>query len=403
MSSKKITFKNKDGQSLSAKMELPDNQEAHNYAVFAHCFTCNKNLSAVRNIARALNDAGIGVLRFDFTGLGESEGEFSDTNFSSNVDDLVQAAAYLEENYNAPTLIIGHSLGGAAVYFAAEKIQSIRAVASIGAPLSPDHVEHLFQDGVDEIESKGKAKVNIGGRPFFIARQFLEDIKSKNMAKLLRDLEKPVIVFHSPQDTIVDIENAKAIYQAARHPKSFISLDGADHLLSKSADSRYVGRVIAGWAERYLEIPEPDAPKTSNQVAVHLGNSGYTCEMTAEGHFMIADEPESVGGRNFGPSPYGYLVSGLGACTAMTLRMYADRKKWDLKKVVVHLDHKKDHVEDCEECESKGTKIDVITREIEIEGDLTDEQVSKLIDIADKCPVHKTLTSETKITTKLKS
>lgn len=252
MASKKITFQNKDGLTLSAKIEIPDSIKVRHYAIFAHCFTCNKNLSAIRNIARSMNEAGIGVLRFDFTGLGDSEGEFSETTFSSNVDDLVQAAAFLEEHYKAPSILVGHSLGGAAVYYAANEVTSIEVVASIGAPASPDHVEHLFQEGLDEIEKYGKAKVSIGGRPFYIGKQFLDDINSKNMDDLLRNLRKPVLIFHSPQDTIVSIENAKRIYKATKHPKSFISLDGADHLLSESADSKYTGSVIAAWAKRYL-------------------------------------------------------------------------------------------------------------------------------------------------------
>lgn len=401
MGFEKVSFINSQGKKLAARLERPDNQEPHSYAIFAHCFTCNKNFSAVRNISRALVSKGIAVLRFDFTGLGESEGEFEETNFSSNVSDLIEAAKYLEQHYKAPSLLIGHSLGGAAVIFAASELDSVAAVSTIGAPSSPAHVQHLFKSNVDEINATGKAKLNIGGRDFTIKKDFIDDIESKPMKDVLKNLRKPYLVLHSPQDTIVGIENAKELYQFAHHPKSFISIDKADHLLMDSVDSTYVGNVIAGWAERYLDIPKGTPLKTSHQVAVSIGNEGFTSEIVAGNHLLIADEPKDFGGNDFGPSPYDYVSSGLGACTAMTLRMYASRKKWDLQKVIVHVDHGKEHAPDSQNT-STIKKIDTFKRSIELFGDLDDSQKNRLMEIADKCPVHKTLSATSVIITKLK-
>jgi putative redox protein len=393
MGVQKVTFKNRNNQQLSAKLEYPDNQPVHNYAIFAHCFTCNKNLLAIRNIARALNKEGIAVLRFDFTGLGESEGDFVDTNFSSNINDLIDAAKFVEDNYKAPSIIIGHSLGGAAAIFAAKQIESVKAVATIGAPSSPAHVQHLFGSDLSEIEKDGVAKVSIGGREFKLAKQFIDDIESKSMESCIKSLRKPILVIHSPQDTVVGIQNAKEIYHSAFHPKSFISIDGADHMLSNKKDSNYVGEVIAGWASRYIDVPEETNIKTQHQVAVSLGNEGYTTEVVAGNHKLIADEPESVGGNDFGPAPYDFVLSGLGACTAMTLRMYADRKQWNLEKVILHLDHSKELIE--------NKKVDIFTRDIQISGNLDATQKARLIEIANKCPVHKTLHNSSIIKTNL--
>jgi esterase/lipase len=332
MSSKRVQFENSKGQLLAARVELPDKMAPHNFAIFAHCFTCSKNLSAVKAISRSLNNYGIGVLRFDFTGLGESEGAFEDTDFSSNIADLICASDFLTKEYMSPTILVGHSLGGAAVIFAAAQLNGIKAVATIGAPSSPAHVQNLFTHGRDEIEQQGSAQVSIGGRAFTVTKDFLDDIESKNMEKTVKSLRKPLLVIHSPQDTTVGIENAKEIYVAAHHPKSFVSIDGADHLLTKQKDAMYVGNLIAGWVERYLDIPEREEISTSHQVAVSVGNEGYTSEIIARKHLLIADEPESIGGNDFGPTPSELVSSGLGACTAITLRMYADRKSWDLQR-----------------------------------------------------------------------
>jgi len=402
MKSQKINFKNQSGEMLAARLELPVDSHPHSFALFAHCFTCNKNLIAVRNICRAMTLSGIAVLRFDFTGLGESEGDFENTNFSSNVDDLVSASKFLEENYQAPKILIGHSLGGAAVIFAAHQLPSVKAVATIGAPSSPAHVSHLFKNGLEEIRQKGEALITIGGREFSINKQFIEDLEEKNMVSTVRNLNCSLLVMHSPQDTTVSIENAADIYKAARHPKSFISLDGADHLLSDKVDSVYVGDLIACWVKRYIEMPESETLRTDKQVVVKLGNKGFTTEIMAGRHGLIADEPENFGGNDFGPTPYELVSAGLGACTAITLRMYADRKEWDLKEVIVHLDHQKLHAEDCEKCETKTGKIDHFVRVIEFEANLNEEQKSRLLEIAEKCPVHKTLQSEVVVHTKLK-
>lgn len=401
MGFEKVSFTNSEGKQLAARLEVPNNQVAHSYAIFAHCFTCNKNFSAVRNISRALVNKGIAVLRFDFTGLGDSEGSFEDTNFSSNVSDLIHAAKFLEENYKAPSLLIGHSLGGAAVIFAASQLESVVAVSTIGAPSSPAHVKHLFKSNVEEINAIGKAKVNIGGRDFTIKKDFIDDIESKPMNEVLKNLRKPYLVIHSPQDTIVGIENAKELYKYAHHPKSFISIDKADHLLTDNEDSTYVGNVIAGWAERYLDIPKRAPLKTAHQVAVSIGNEGFTSEIVSGNHLLIADEPTDFGGNDFGPSPYDYVSSGLGACTAMTLRMYATRKKWDLQRVIVHVDYGKEHAPDSENT-ATIKKIDTFKRKIELFGNLDEKQRQRLLEIANKCPVHKTLTTGSTVTTELK-
>ena len=404
MKVEKVQFKNANGYTLSARLEFPPDSHPYAFAIFAHVFTGNKNLSATRHISRALTQHGIGVLRFDFTGLGESEGDFSDTNFTSNVDDLLAAAKYLEENYEAPRILIGHSLGGAAVIFAASQLDSIQAVATIGAPSEPEHVMHLLQGKIEDIEKSGVANVSIGGRNFTIKKQFLDDLRSKDMFKILRDLKKPILVLHSPQDNVVEIENAAKIYRAAFHPKSFVSLDGADHMLSKKGDAAYAGDLVASWMARYVVPPKIEKLKTDAQVAVRLGEVGFTSEIQAGQHGMLADESEDLGGDDFGPSPYQYLSAALGACTVMTLQMYARRKKWDLKEVKVHIDHGKKYSDDCRECVefSKEVKIDHFEKVIEMEGDLTEEQINRLLEIADRCPVHRTLHEEVKITTRLK-
>ncbi|MEX0361006.1 MAG: alpha/beta fold hydrolase [Allomuricauda sp.] len=404
MGLQKINFKNSDGQTLVGRLELPADQHPHSYAIFAHCFTCNKNLLAVKNIGKALTSHGFGVLRFDFTGLGESDGDFADTNFSGNVGDLVAAAEFLQNNYEAPTLIIGHSLGGAASIFAAVKIPSIKAVATIGAPSNPVHVKHLLQSGVDEILATGKAIVNLSGRDFTIKKQFLDDLETKSLPETAKALRKPLLIMHSPQDDTVGIKNAEEIYMAAHHPKSFVSLDGADHLLSKKEDSIYAGNVIAGWAMRYVGPVENQEPKlkTKHQVVASLdAEDGFTTQMKVGRHYMVADEPESFGGNDFGPSPYELVSAGLSACTVMTIQMYSKRKGWPVNNVEVHTSYSKTHAQDCENCEQDSAKIDTFHREIRLSGDLDEKQKARIMQIADKCPVHKTLHSETQVISKL--
>ncbi|SEL41969.1 putative redox protein [Aquimarina amphilecti] len=402
MSLSKISFTNAEGQTLSGRLELPADQHPHNFALFAHCFTCNKNLGAVRNISRALTSQGFGVLHFDFTGLGESEGDFADTNFSGNVEDLIAAADFLAKEYQAPSLLIGHSLGGAAAIFAAAKIDSIKAVATIGAPSDPTHVQHLLRSGLEEIETNGKAIVNLSGRDFTIKKQFLDDLETKSLPAVAKNLDKALLVMHSPQDTTVGIRNAEEIYHAAKHPKSFVTLDGADHLLMRKEDSLYAGKVIAGWSTRYVDIPEEPRLKSQHHVVASLGNDeGYTTQMKVGNHYIVADEPESVGGHDFGPSPYEFVSAGLSACTAMTIKMYVARKGWDLQNVEVHTSYDKRHMEDCENCEDPMAKIDTFDREIKLTGNLDEKQITRILQIADKCPVHKTLHSETQILTKL--
>lgn len=402
MNIQKVSFTNKDKEQLAGRLELPLDRKPHNFVIFAHCFTCTKNLTAIRNVGRALTNAGFGVLRFDFTGLGESEGDFENTNFSGNVDDLIEAAYFLKQNYMAPTLIIGHSLGGAAAIFAADRLSSIKAVAVINSPSNPSHVMHLLKDSHQEITKRGKAKVNLGGIDFTIKKQFLDDLKNKPLADVVSNFRKAILILHSPQDTTVGIENAEEIYKAAHHPKSFVSLDGVDHLLSKKEDSQYVGEVIAGWASRYVDIPIAGKIKSKSKVAASLGKDDkFTTNLKVGDHHLLADEPKTFGGNNFGPSPYEFVSAGLAACTAMTIQMYAKRKKWEVGNVTVHIDYSKDHAIDCEQCEEDSAKIDTFTREIKLGGKLNDEQKKRLLEIADKCPVHKTLHTKTQIITKL--
>ncbi len=402
MSTKKITFENSRGEKLSAKIELPIDQHPHNFAIFAHCFTCNKNFRAVRYITQSLCAEGFGVLNFDFTGLGESEGDFADTTFSSSVDDLICAAGYLKENYESPSMFVGHSLGGAAVILAASQIEEVKAVVTVGTPSAPQHVKHLLQSGIEEINEKGLAEINIGGRPFTVKKEFIDDLDKQNLLGMVSRMKKSFLFMHSPQDRIVGIENAAELYQAAKHPKSFISLDGADHLLSKEIDACYAGDVIANWARRYVEIPEPIELSTQSHIVAYLNTKDkFTTQIKADQHRLVADEPKSFGGNDFGPSPYQLLASGLAACTVMTLRMYANHKKWDLHEIYCHIRHEKTHMEDCQDCDNPKAKIDKFTRELEIIGDLDDAQRQRLLEIADKCPVHRTLEGEAHIETKL--
>ena len=404
--SEKVSFANDQGELLAARLDLPWG-EPRAVALFAHCFTCSKDIFAASRISQQLADLGFAVLRFDFTGLGASEGEFANTNFSSNVDDLVAAADYLRANLMAPKILIGHSLGGAAMLAAAGRVPESVAVATIGAPFDPVHVGHMFEGIKAEIETAGEAEVELGGRNFKIKKQFLEDIQNQEAEKNIASLKKALLVFHAPLDQIVGIENAQTIFKAAKHPKSFVSLDDADHLLSRRADARYVATVLAAWADRYL--PDPPSPSLDQraepaEVIVSEAGTGKFAQTVGIGrHRLIADEPTSFGGDDLGPGPYDYVLAGLGACTSMTVRMYAERKGWPLTGIAVHLNHKKIHAEDCADCETKTGKLDEIHRILDFEGDLDEEQRERLLEIADRCPVHRTLTHEVKIRSTLKS
>ncbi len=406
MIQERIIFKNRNNYELTGIVQLPDKKPTA-FALFAHGFTCSKNMEALGYISDSLVKSGMGVLRFDFTGLGESEGDFSDTNFSSNIEDLVDAGKYLEKHFEAPSILIGHSLGGAAVLAAAGEIKSCLAVVTIAAPSSPDHVlRHIAN--LDEIEKLGIVEVNIAGRKFNIKKQFLEDLDKQSLRNKIKNLGRPLLIMHSPQDTFVGINNATEIFTAAKHPKSFISLDNADHILSDPSDSSNAGFIISSWVGKY--IVDTDYQKddkfvrlNGSHVAVATDLSGFFSTINAGGHYYYADEPISAGGTDNGPSPYELLLAALGSCTNITLKMYADRKQISLEKVVSRLKYEKIHAEDCRDCETETGKIDRIEKEMEFIGDLTPEQVQRLFEISERCPVHRTLNSEVSIISRLKN
>jgi uncharacterized OsmC-like protein/alpha-beta hydrolase superfamily lysophospholipase len=402
MPAQRFDFPNGEGHRLAALLDEPA-APAHAYALFAHCFTCGKDAHAAKRIAEGLTSTGIAVLRFDFTGLGASEGEFANTSFSSNVADLVAAANELRRIRQAPAILIGHSLGGAAVLAAASEVPEARAVVTIGAPSDPAHVTGLLKNHIEELRARGEVEVTLAGRAFRIRRAFLDDIAEQRLSDRIAKLRKALLIFHSPTDELVGIENASHIFTAARHPKSFVSLAGADHLLSRRSDAAYVADVIHAWAERYLDVTNvvPESADERRGVVVVRETLGarFQQEVTAGAHHFLCDEPTEVGGLDSGPGPYDLLLAGLGACTAMTLRLYADRKILPLKQVTVRLSHARIHAADCESCETQEGSIDRIERAITLHGSLDEEQRHRLLEIADKCPVHRTLTSEVNIRT----
>ena len=404
MPTERFQFTGSEGQQLAAALDLPE-REPLAYALFAHCFTCGKDVLAAKRIAVALAAKGIAVLRFDFTGLGSSEGDFANSTFSSNVTDLVRAADHLRETRKAPAILIGHSLGGSAILAAAGQIPEARAVVTIAAPSDPAHVTGLFADHVEDIRQNGESEVSLAGRPFRIRREFLDDIAEHSLMAHVAKLHKALLVMHAPTDDTVGIDNATRIFVTAKHPKSFVSLADADHLLTNKNDAAYVAAVIAAWATRYLDpaVPEQaavagEAPR--NVVVRETRNSKFQQTIATGPHRLLADEPVAAGGEDTGPGPYDFLLASLGACTSMTMRMYADRKSLPLERVTVTLRHQKIHAEDCAECETKAGMLDQIDRVIAMEGALDAEQRKKLMEIADKCPVHRTLTSEIRIVTR---
>ena len=402
MPAEKFDFPNAQGETLAALLDWPDGP-VKAVALFAHCFTCGKDNRAARRIAEGLTQNGIAVLRFDFTGLGMSEGEFANSTFSSNVDDLVAAAEHLKQKLAAPAILIGHSLGGAAVLAAAHRIEEARAVVTINAPSDPAHVSGLLKERVADIALKGEAEVTLGGRQFRVRRAFLDDIADQMLTPRIANLHKALLIFHSPTDDIVGIDNASHIFLAAKHPKSFISLTGADHLISRRSDAAYVANVIAAWAERYLEMagdaPAADDTEAATVLVRETRRGQFQQEIIAGKHRLIADEPVKAGGMDSGPGPYDLLLAALGACTSMTVRLYADRKQLPLRQTSVRLHHNKIHAADCADCETKEGMVDHIEREIMFDGDLDGEQRARLLEIADKCPVHRTLESEIDIRT----
>jgi putative redox protein len=403
MPTERFQFEGANGDKLAAALDLPDGAPRA-YALFAHCFSCGKDSHASRRIAMALAAQGIAVLRFDFTGLGSSEGDFANATFSSNVADLVRAAAHLRATRAAPTLLIGHSLGGAAVLAAAAEIAEAKAVVTVAAPSDPSHITGQFKDRIADIRANGSAEVSLAGRPFRISSALLDDVAEVTLMDRITHLHKALLIMHSPVDDTVGIDNATRIFVAARHPKSFVSLDHTDHLVSDRKDAAYVAGVITAWASRYVDAAamQPAADTAApREVVVRETRAGKFQQTVAIGsHHLIADEPIAAGGDDTGPGPYDFLLAGLGACTSMTMRLYADRKALPLDRVTVTLRHSKIHAEDCAECETKAGQIDQMERVIAMDGALDEAQRAKLMEIADKCPVHRTLTSEIRIVTR---
>ncbi len=401
MPTERFSFTGHDGSDLAARLDMPDGPHLAT-ALFAHCFTCSKDIPAARRVSARLAGAGIAVLRFDFTGLGHSAGEFENTSFSTNIKDLILAAEALSAAGKPPSLLIGHSLGGAAVLGAARKIETIKAVATIGAPFDPGHVIHNFGDALETIDTEGVAEVQLGGRPIRIGRDFVENVKAETLEGEIASLHRALLVLHAPRDEIVGIENAAQIFGAAKHPKSFVTLDDADHLITRSEDAEYAAEVITAWARRYLDLSPPAPPPGAPEGIVRVSEAdpnGFLQDINSgPDHHALADEPVAYGGTNKGMSPYGFLSSGLGACTSMTIRMYARRKKWPLDHVRVDVCHDKVHAQDADD--ATGAKADTFTRVIYLEGDLTADQRKRLLEIADRCPVHRTLERTSEIVTR---
>ncbi len=406
MKTQKINFANKNGLILTGLLDTPDSGSINAYALFAHCFTCTKDIKAAYNISKTMSIAGIAVLRFDFTGLGGSEGEFEHTNFTSNVDDLIAAADYLNENHQAPKILLGHSLGGTAVLQAAQHMSSVVAVATIASPSSPKHLAEILTKNNAQIEAKGEACITLGDNTYKITGQFLHNLEQTQMTKTIQHLNRALLILHSPHDKTVHVDNAAEIFQIARHPKSFVSLDKADHILSNPADAQYAGSLIATWAAKYLDFNQ-DTHKQSytdddyHTAVAQIAQNKYATTLRIRNHHLLADEPESLGGNDIGPSPYEYLLAALGSCTAITLRMYADRKSWPLQAISVKLKHKKTRLPTNENTEKPQKSIDYIERAIDFSGELSDEQRSRLLEIANKCPVHSTLQAKIHIETKI--
>lgn len=401
MTTERITFPGHSGDSLAARLDLPEGPHLAT-ALFAHCFTCSKDIPAARRIAARLAAMGIAVLRFDFTGLGHSKGEFANTTFTSNVADIHAAAEYLRGRGMAPSMLIGHSLGGAAVLKAAGDIAGLKAVVTLAAPFDPKHVTHNFADALEDIDITGTAQVDLGGRPFTIGKAFVDDVRAAALAPAIASLKAALLVMHAPRDTIVGVENATNIFTAARHPKSFVTLDDADHLITRPEDAEYAAEVIAAWVGRYLRLTPPAPPIGAPEGIVRVSEAdttGFLQDIQAGNHHLLADEPPAYGGTNRGPSPYGLLSAGLGACTSMTLRMYARRKGWPLEHVSVDVSHDKVHAQDAGT--ATAAQIDLFRRRITVTGDLTAEQKRKLLDIADRCPVHRTLAAASRVETEL--
>ena len=400
----KLEFPGTDGLLIAGLLETPSDNP-HAFALFAHCFTCGKDVVAASRIARSLVAKGYAVLRFDFTGLGSSDGDFSNSNFSSNIADLIHAADYLRDHYHAPSLLIGHSLGGTAVLAAAHAVPEAVGVVTIGAPANPEHVVKQFACDIEAIDKDGSAEVSLGGRKFTIKRQFLDDLAEQNQQEKIAKLKKALLVFHSPADLTVSINEAENIYRTAKHPKSFVSLDDADHLLSKARDSEYVAATIAAWSTRFITEAEVIEQRTTSLAKGHVlvveKNRQFTRTVLADSHVWLADEPTAVGGSDLGPDPYEHLLAALGTCTSMTIRMYANRKNIPLDDVSVELTHNRQHMADCEDCDNTPRQIEVLQRYVTLKGKLSSQQRQRLLEIADRCPVHRTLHSELEIRTEL--
>lgn len=401
MENKKVTFQGHNGDLLAAKLILP-NIPNNVGAVFSHCFTCSKDIMAARAICESLAQSGIAVLSFDFTGLGHSQGEFANTNFSSNVDDLLLACDYMQEQGYPVQLMVGHSLGGAAVISAAgrQTIASLKAVAVIGAPFEPHHVLDNFASKLDSIAEKGAVTVELANRAFTITQQFVEDVSESRLETSLEKMKCALLVMHAPLDTQVSVNHAALIFQQAKHPKSFVSLDDADHLLTKLADAKYAASVIASWAQRYLEQAPPTnsrpVAKVDSEEIVRVSEvalNTFKQYIDTNKQHIFADEPKHLGGTDEGLTPYQLLCAALGACTNMTIRMYANHKKIPLQSVSVDVSHNKIHMQDCASCDTEGAnqKVDQFVRKISLKGELTDTERKGLLKIADKCPVHRTL------------